>query len=119
SVSVDEGQAVKAGQTLFTVNARALEQAVRVARAATLGVKAELEAAERELQNTKLLSDNNVVSSAELALAESKVQSLRARLQEAKANADLAAVELELATVKSPFDGVVNRIPRRAGSALA
>ena len=119
SVAVDEGQAVTAGQTLFTVNARALEQEVRVARAAILGVKAELDAAERELENTRLLSDNNVVSSAELALSESKVQSLRARLEEARANAERAVVELGFAKIASPFDGVVNRIPRRAGSAVA
>lgn len=119
SVTVDEGQAVKAGQTLFTVNARALEQEVRVARAAILGVKAELEAAEREIENTKLLRDNNVVSTAELALSESKVQALRARLEEARANAERAVVELGFAKITSPFDGVVNRIPRRAGSALA
>jgi len=119
SVAVDEGQAVTAGQRLFTVNALVLARAERVARAATLGAKAELDAAELELQNTRLLRDGNVVSSAELAVVEAKVQTLRAKLQEAKANADRASVERSLAEVTAPFDGVINRIPRRVGSAIS
>src|SRR5690606_19339423 len=118
NVLVDEGQTVQAGQTLFAVNARALEQEVLVARAAILGAQAELKAAELDLQNTKRLQEQNVVSPAELALAESKVQILRAKVEEAKANADRAAVERSYAEIKAPFAGVVNRVPRRAGSAV-
>jgi RND family efflux transporter MFP subunit len=119
TVSVDEGQPVKAGQTLFVVNARALKQELLVARAATLGAEAELKAAQLELQNTKLLQEKNVVSSAELALAESKVQTLRAKVEESKANAERALVERGYAEVKAPFAGVVNRIPHKAGSAVS
>ncbi len=119
SVTVDEGQPVTAGKTVFTVSSHALKQEVLVARAATLGAEAELKAAQLELQNTKLLQEKNVVSSAELALAESKVQTLRAKVAEAKANAERAAVQLSYAEVKAPFDGSVNRIPRRTGSAVA
>lgn len=117
-VSVDEGQAVQAGQTLFSVNARALKQEVLVAKAAVLGAEAERKAAQLELQNTKLLQEKNVVSAAELALAESKVLSLEAKVQEAKAISERAAVELSYAEVKAPFAGVVNRIPHKAGSAV-
>lgn len=119
NVSVDEGQRVTAGQTLFLVNARALQQEVLVARAATLGAKAELQAAQLELDNTKRLQEKNVVSAAELALAESKVQTLRAKVAELEATTQRAAVERGFADVKAPFDGVINRIPRRAGSAIA
>jgi RND family efflux transporter MFP subunit len=118
-VLVDEGQAVKAGQTLFAVNARALKQELLVARAVMLGAEAELKAAQLELQSTKLLQAKNVVSPAEVDLAESKVQTLRAKVEEAKANADRAATELGYAEIKAPFDGVVNRVPRKAGSAIA
>src|SRR5690606_35541542 len=118
-VLVDEGQPVTAGQTLFVVNARALEQEVRVAKAAILGARAELEAAQLELHHTILLREKNVVSPAEVALAESKVQTSRAKLEEAKATANRAAAELGYAQIKAPFDGVVNRVPRREGSAIA
>jgi membrane fusion protein (multidrug efflux system) len=78
-----------------------------------------MKAAQLEVQNTRLLQEKNVVSSAELAVAESKVQTLRAKVDESKANAERAAVELGYADVKAPFDGIVNRIPRKAGSAIA
>jgi len=119
TVTVDEGQAVKAGQTLFAINARALKQAALVARAATLGAEAELKAAQLELQNTKVLQQKRVVSDAEVAFAESKVQTLRAKVEEARANAERASLEVGYAEIKAPFDGVVNRVPRKAGSAVA
>jgi RND family efflux transporter MFP subunit len=119
AVAVDEGQAVTAGKTLFMVNARALKQEVLVARAVTLGAEAELKAAQLELQNTKLLQEKNVVSHAELSLAESKVQTLRAKVEEAKATAERAAVEVGYAEIKAPFNGVINRVPKKAGSAIA
>jgi membrane fusion protein (multidrug efflux system) len=118
TVGIDEGQRVKAGQTLFTVNARALKQEVLVAKAATLGAEAELAAADLELKNTRLLQEKRVVSEAEVALSASKVQTLRAKVQEAKASAARAAVELGFAEVKAPFDGVINRVPHKAGSAI-
>ena len=118
AVSVDEGQQVTAGQPLFTVNARTRKQEVLVARAAIHGVQAELRAAELDVENTRGLRDRNVVSAAELAVAQSKVEMLRAKLEEAKANAERASAELAHAQITAPFDGVVNRIPRKAGSAV-
>jgi len=118
-VAVDEGQRVAAGKTIFAVNARAFKQDVLVARAAVLGAQAELEAAQLELQNTQVLQDKKVVSPAELAVATSKVQMARARLEQAKAGVERAAVDLASAEVKAPFDGVINRVPFKAGSTLA
>jgi membrane fusion protein (multidrug efflux system) len=118
SVGVDEGQTVKAGQTLFTINARARKEDLAVARAATVGATAELEAAQLDLQNTQLLADKNVVSTAELARAKSKVALMRAKLEETKAAEARAAVEVDRAQIRAPFDGVVNRVPHKAGSAV-
>jgi membrane fusion protein (multidrug efflux system) len=119
AVSVDDGQLVKAGDLMFTINARALRQELLVARASILAAEAELETAQLELGNTKLLQEKNVVSQAEVRLAESKVQTLRAKVAGARATADRAAVELGFAEIRAPFDGVVNRVPRKAGSGVA
>jgi membrane fusion protein (multidrug efflux system) len=119
SVTVDEGAAVHEGQLLFSINARARKQDVVVARAAARAQEAELHAAELDLQNTQLLADKNIVSAAELARARSKVEMLRAKVQEANALAERANVELERADIRAPFDGVVDRIPRKAGNAVA
>jgi membrane fusion protein (multidrug efflux system) len=95
------------------------KQDVAVARAAARAQEAELHAAQLDQDNTQLLADKNIVSAAELARAKSKTEMLRAKVQEANALAERANVELERADIKAPFDGVVDRIPRKAGNAVA
>jgi len=119
AVEVDEGAHVRKGQLLFSIDARARKQDVAVARAATVAQQAELDAAELDVANTQLLADKNIVSNAELARVRSKAEMLRAKVQEAKALAERAKVELERADIRAPFDGVVDRIPRKAGNTVA
>jgi membrane fusion protein (multidrug efflux system) len=118
SVAVDEGDEVREGQLLFTINASARAQDVAVARAAVLGGEAELRAAELELENTKLLADQNIVAPAELARVRSKVELQKARLGEAGATVARKRVDLDRSRIRAPFDGVVDRIRYRAGSAI-
>jgi RND family efflux transporter MFP subunit len=119
AIPVDEGQAIRQGDTLFAVNTRMLEQQVAVASALVRGASADLAAAEVERDNTRLLVERDVVSSAELAVAEARVASVRAELEEARANASLAAVQLDMARIEAPFDGKLNRIPLKVGSTVA
>jgi RND family efflux transporter MFP subunit len=119
SVAVDEGRAVNAGQVLFTIDTRELKQRMLGARAATSAAQAELRSAEIERESTRLLFDAKVVSAAELALADANVQTLQAKLQEASATQGQVAIDLSHSEVRAPFAGVVNRIPLRAGSAIA
>lgn len=118
TVAVDEGQSVKEGQLLFSISAREQEQELRKAQAQTKSAEAELRLARLEQQNTQMLFDKNVVSSAELQLAGSKADALAARLEETKASASQASINLTYAKVRAPFDGIVNRIPRKAGSVV-
>jgi membrane fusion protein (multidrug efflux system) len=117
-VWIDEGAHVHAGQTLFTVNVRARQQQLAVARAAVAAADAELDTAEIEAENTEFLAGKNIVSAAEVKLAQTKVAMLRAKRDESRANARRVAYELERAAITAPFDGVVDRIPRKAGSAI-
>lgn len=115
-VAVDEGQTVKANQVLFTLSAHDLQQQLRLAQAATKTAEAELAVAVLEERNTQLLLDKGVVSEAEMALAHSKVQSLEAKIEETKASAGQASIQLGFAQIRAPFDGVVNRLYHRVGS---
>lgn len=119
SVAVDEGQPVKAGQQLFSIAASELQQELLKARAATKSAEAELKSMRLEQDNTKMLFEKKVVSSAEMALADSKVDALQARVEESKANGNQMAISLTYAKVRAPFDGVVNRIPRKVGSVVS
>lgn len=102
NIYVDEGQSVKAGQLLFRIMPKMYE-------AELLKAQAETRAAEIELQNTKLLSDKNVVSQNELAMA-------KAKLDQAKAETSLAKFHLSATEIRAPFDGTIDRIPLKLGS---
>lgn len=119
ALAVDEGQRVKAGQLLFTLSARELQQELLKARAGTKSAEAELKLLRLERDNTRMLFEKKVVSEAEMALAESKLDALDARVDESKANEIQIGVSLGYAKVRAPFDGVINRIPRKVGSVVA
>jgi membrane fusion protein, multidrug efflux system len=102
NIYVDEGQAVKAGQLLFRIMPKVYEAEV-------LKAEAEAKAAWIEMQNTKVLSDKNVVSKNELAMAQAK-------LDQANAELKLAKLHLSFTEIKAPFDGTIDRIPLKLGS---
>lgn len=116
AIAVDEGQTVKAGQLILTISARELQQEVRKAHAAVESAAAELKTATIERDSTRMLAEKKVISGPEVELAESKVAALAARLEEAKANEGQASINLSYGQVRAPFDGVLNRLPRKAGS---
>lgn len=116
SVEVDEGQSVKRDQLLFTISARELHQEQLKLRAAMKSSEAELKLARLEQENTQMLFEKNIVSNAEKALSEAKADALSAKLDESKAHANQVSINLSYAKVRAPFDGVINRIPRKTGS---
>ena len=104
SILVDEGQYVKAGQTLFQIMPTLYQ-------AEYLKAQAAVKEAELELLNSKTLSDKNIVSPTETAIAQAK-------LDEAKADEALAKLHLSLTEIKAPYDGVIDRLPLKLGSLI-
>lgn len=113
---VDEGQQVKKGQVLFSINNSQFVQNLQKAKAATQSVKAELRSAEIELEGALQLLNKNFISQAEYNITQAKVEALKANLQEAKAEEAQAELNLSFAQVRAPFDGFINRIPFKTGS---
>ncbi|WP_264563978.1 efflux RND transporter periplasmic adaptor subunit [Flavobacterium sp. N3904] len=103
-IYVDEGQFVKAGQLLFKIMPKMYE-------AELLKAQAEAKAAEIELQNTKALADKSIVSKSEQAIAQAK-------LEQAKAEVSLAKLHLSFTEIRAPFDGTIDRIPKKLGSLI-
>lgn len=105
NIYVDEGQMVKEGQVMFQIMPLILQAEMRKAQA-------EAEFAEIEYKNTKRLSDSNVVSPNELALAKAKFD---------KANAELALAQthLQFTQIKAPFNGIMDRFQVRLGSLVS
>jgi membrane fusion protein (multidrug efflux system) len=103
-IFVDEGQFVKKGQLMFRILPVLYEAEMQKAQA-------EADFAEIEFQNTKQLSEQNVVSPNELAL-------VKAKLNKAKAELTLAQVHLGFTEIKAPFDGIMDHFQVRLGSLI-
>jgi len=101
-VPFKEGQHVKAGDPVFTV----LPILYKTKYAAE---KAEADLAQLEYNNTERLTKDNVVSPNALAL-------IKAKLDKALAKAEQAKAELNFASIKAPFDGIIDRIRFQQGS---
>jgi membrane fusion protein (multidrug efflux system) len=103
-ISVDEGQKVQKGQSMFKIMGNIYQAELDKA-------KAEGDAANIEYKNTKLLADSKVVSENELALS-------KAKLNKAKAEILLAETHLGFTNIKAPFNGVIDHLLARVGSVL-
>lgn len=104
-IFVDEGQYVKKGQLLFQIMPKLYEAEQQKA-------SAEAKFADIEYQNTKSLTDRNVVSPNELAMA-------KAKLDKAKAELALTNVHLQFTEIRAPFDGIIDRFQVRPGSLVS
>lgn len=104
SIFVDEGQHVKKGQPMFQIMPNIYQAELQKA-------KAESNAAQIELQNTKLLAEGNVVSQNELAMA-------NVNLDKANAEVALAQTHLGFTKITAPFDGIMDHLEAREGSLL-
>lgn len=118
NIYLDEGQKVKKGQILFTLNSKEYEQHVHKAEAAIQSTLAELRASEIEVENTKKLFDKNIVSKSELDLITTKVNINKAKVNEARVAKEQAILHVEFTKIKAPFDGIINRIPNKKGSLI-
>jgi len=116
NIFVDEGQTVKKGQPLFRVNDREFVTALAKAKANVKNAIAEAKQAEVEFARTKTLVAKNVITQTELDLAEAKLTAATAKVDEAKAEETNAETKLSYTNILSPFDGVIDRIPLKAGS---
>ncbi|NDC77190.1 MAG: efflux RND transporter periplasmic adaptor subunit, partial [Chitinophagia bacterium] len=103
-IFVDEGQLVRKGQLMFQIMPALYQAEVEKARA-------EMNFAQIEYNNTKSLSDKNVVSPNELALA-------KAKLSKAQAELSLAQTHLRFTQIRAPFDGYMDRFQKRLGSLI-
>jgi membrane fusion protein (multidrug efflux system) len=104
-IFVDEGQMVSKGQRMFKIMPNLYEVDL-------LKSKAEAQMVRIEYQNTKALSDKNIVSPNELALA-------RAKLDKAEAEVNLAQTHLNFTNINAPFGGVMDHLNVRNGSLVA
>lgn len=117
-IHVDEGQTVRQGQLLFSLNAAEYRVGLDKARAALRSAVAGAKTAEVEVGRVKLLVDKKIISPSELELAKAKLDAARAQIDEAQSAQSTASLRLAHASIRAPFDGVINRIPFKMGSLI-
>lgn len=118
-ILVDEGKEVKKGQLLFKINDEEYRADLNRARANVISAEAEMKSALVELERVKLLVNKNVITRTELDLAEAKVEIARSKIEQAKAEEVAASIRLANTSIRSPFNGVIDRIPYKIGSLIS
>lgn len=104
-VLVDEGEKVKKGQVLFKLETQSMNQDAAAA-------KANVNAAQVEVDKLKPLVEKNIISAVQLETA-------KAKLAQAKSGYSGIAANIGYGTIKSPVDGYVGSIRLRKGSLVS
>ena len=115
-IFADEGQAVKKGQPLFRISSQ--EYTAELARASAVlnSAEAEARAAQLEMERVKLLVDKKIITASEYDLSLARVKAAQAKTEEARSLKSNAATKLSYTYITAPFDGMIDRIPLKAGS---
>lgn len=115
-VHVDEGDHVRKGQTLFTLDQTTFQAAVDQAKAAVAAAKTQVQTAQLTANTKKQLLDKNIISPYDYQLAANDLANAKSALSQAQAALVSAQKNLSYTIVTSPSDGVVGSIPNREGS---
>ena len=115
-VHVDEGQYVKQGQPLFTLDQVTFQAAVEQAQAAVNSAQTAVSSSQLTADNKKLLFDKNIISEYEYQLALNQLSTAKAQLANAQAALTSARKNLSYTVVTAPVSGYVGSIPGREGT---
>ncbi len=118
-IAVQEGQKVKKGDLLFVIEQAPFRASYNAAVAGVELAKATVATAELNYNNSKGLNDKKIISDSELQTALNSLQSAKAQLAVAEAQAMSAKTNLDFTTILSPADGVVGKLPYRIGALVS
>ncbi|MFM2404745.1 MAG: hypothetical protein RL223_2625 [Pseudomonadota bacterium] len=118
-VHVQEGQTVRAGQPLFTLEAKADEVALRKAEAQVQKDQATLADAQRQLARQQELLARGFISQGAVDTAQANVAAQQATLAADRAAVDAVRVQLGHARIVAPAGGRVGQINVWPGSLVS
>ena len=118
SVHFKEGQVVKKGSTLFTIDRRPFQAAVRAKEAELNKNRATLANAKKEFDRYLPASKSGYVSQEKAEQSETNLASATAAVQASEAALDSARLDLEFCTLTAPFTGVTGQILADAGNLI-
>jgi RND family efflux transporter MFP subunit len=115
-VHIKEGQTVKAGDLLFSLDSRADEANYKKALAQIEKDRADLATAQRNFERQKELFAQKFISQSALDVVQNSVDTLKGQMAVDTAAAEASRVALGYGEIRAPFAGRTGIISVRAGS---
>ena len=119
SLTVREGDPVKAGQVIGKLDSREVRFKLAQAREQAASAKAQFDIAQRSLENNKALVDKGFISKNALDTSISNTAGAQANLLAAKAAVDLAQKALDDTTLHAPISGFISQRSAQQGERVA
>lgn len=116
TVDFHEGDQIKAGQLLFTLDATDVTAQVSRYDAQSAQIKAQLDDANRDYNRSKELVKSGFISSGAVATSQSKAESLQAQMKAAGAEIESARVQLSYTRITAPISGQAGALAIHPGS---
>ncbi|HEX9391311.1 MAG TPA: efflux RND transporter periplasmic adaptor subunit [Usitatibacteraceae bacterium] len=116
TVHFREGQLVKKGDLLFTIDPRPYQAELARAEAAQAGAAARLALSKTELERTRRLIEEHAVAQRELDQRENALREADANLKAAQAAVLTAQLNLQYSAITAPVSGRVSRAEITAGN---
>src|SRR5690606_35223807 len=119
SVNFREGQEVKKGDVLFTIDDRTYRAELARAQAALARARAQAEVSRSEAERARVLSQEQAISVETWEQRRAAAEQARADLAAAQAAVDAAKLDLEWTRVRAPIDGRAGRALVTAGNLVS
>jgi RND family efflux transporter MFP subunit len=107
SINYNDGDQVKKGAVLFTIEPEPYRLKLEQSKAAEQGAEATVKQTQAEYERQTDLASRQVASKAALDNALANRDAAQAKLLQAKADTQQAAINVGYTEVKAPFDGIV------------
>jgi multidrug efflux system membrane fusion protein len=108
-IHFEEGERVKKGQLLFSIDPRPFAMEANQASASLAQTQAALNLAETNLKRITPLLEQKAISQQEFDLRKSESEQAQANYELAKATLERADLNLEFTEVRSPIDGITGQ----------
>lgn len=115
-VPIRDGQEVKAGDTLFVLDSRAIEAQARQAEAQLARDRAQFANAKREAERQAQLVSKNYTATATYETAQTNAATLEATVRADEAALDNMKVQITYCTITTPIDGRVGAVLLKEGN---
>ncbi len=118
NIHFKEGDDVKKGDVLFSLDPRPFTAMLNQAQGALIRDKAQLKNARKELERYTNAAKKGYVSTEQAEQAETKVATLAATIKADEAAVENARLQLEFCTIYAPIDGRTGELPVAEGNLI-